>query len=354
MATGDEFESRVLDAGGHRIHCKLAGTEGPLVLLCHGFPESWYSWRHQMPALADAGYRVAAMDMRGYGRSSKPHDVADYRITELVADCVGVVRALGEEQAVIVGHDWGALVAWTAAWTRPDVFRAVAGLSVAFGARGQMALPGDPWGDIRPSIAEREMAGSDDKLFYQEYFNLAGHVAERHAEQDLRGWVTDLLYSFSASPPLPEELQGVDLTQLPDDAIRGLVGALMSPAVGAPLRSLMQSPADLPDWLPQEALDHYVTELEYAGLTGGLNYYRNLELNWEILGAYQGTPVSVPALFIGGNRDVATIWARESLERSSEVIPDLRGKFILDSGHWIQQEQPEQTNAALLEFLRGL
>jgi pimeloyl-ACP methyl ester carboxylesterase len=137
-----------------------------MVLLCHGFPESWYSWRHQLDALAAAGYRAVAMDMRGYGRSSKPADVAAYRITELVGDCVGVVEALGESTAVIVGHDYGAAVAWTAAWTRPDVFTAVAGLSQPFGGRGLAALPGSPFGEVRPGVAHRELAGPD-MLFYK-------------------------------------------------------------------------------------------------------------------------------------------------------------------------------------------
>lgn len=354
MATGDEFESRVLQiANGQRIHVKLAG-EGPLVLLCHGFPESWYSWRHQMPALAEAGYTACAMDMRGYGRSSKPHDLRAYRITELVSDLVGVTEALSDGPGVIVGHDWGALVSWTAAWTRPESFRGHCALSVPFGGRGLMALPDDPWGDVRPSIAEREMAGSDDKLFYQEYFNLPGHVVEGHAEKDLRHWMTGILYSFSASPPLPPEMAEVDFLNLPNDMIRAIIGAMMSSPLGYGLDSLMQWPDELPAWLPQEALDYYVTEMEYTGLTGPLNYYRNLEVDWELLGEYQGTNVKVPSFFIGGTRDVATIWGHESRARAAEVMDDFRGEVILESGHWIQQEQPEQTNEALLGFLKSL
>lgn len=217
-----------------------------------------------------------------------------------------------------------------------------------------MALPDDPWGDVRPSVAEREMAGGDDKLFYQEYFNLPGHVVERAAEQDLRHWITGILYSFSGSPPLPPEVAGVDFLNLPNDMIRAIIGAMMSPALGAGLDSLMQWPETLPGWLPQEALDHYVTEMEYTGLTGPVNYYRNLELDWELLGEFQGTNVRVPSFFIGGTRDVATIWGHESRSRAAEVMDDYRGEVILDSGHRIQQEQPQQTNAALLDFLKGL
>src|SRR6476469_8792710 len=162
--------SHVVDAAGTRIHCVEAG-EGPLVLLVHGFPESWYSWRHQIPALAEAGYRAVAIDVRGYGRSSKPLPVEDYRMVRLVADNVGLVAALGFETAVIVGHDWGAPIAWNSAMLRPDVFTAVAGLSVPF----------SPAGPTRPTDAFRMMAG--DEEFYIEYFQRPGR-AEAELDED--------------------------------------------------------------------------------------------------------------------------------------------------------------------------
>jgi pimeloyl-ACP methyl ester carboxylesterase len=325
-----------------------------MVLLCHGFPESWYSWRHQLDALASAGYRAVAMDMRGYGRSSKPTEVAAYRITELVADCVGVVEALGESTAVIVGHDFAAPVAWTGAWTRPDVFWAVVWLSLPFGGRGLAALPGSPFGEVRPSVAYRELAGPD-MLFYQEYFALPGGVAAREMEEDLRAWLTAGLYSLSADRPLPPELEGADLTSLPEDMLRAFVrGAMCLPRGGA-FASLLQRPERLPGWLGEEELDFCVAELEYSGLAGALNFYRNLELDWEILGQYQGKPVTVPALFIGGDRDVATIWSQRAIARATEVCTGLRGSIILrDCGHWIMQEQPDAVNKELLGFLHGL
>lgn len=327
--TGSGFESRTVQANGQRVHLEIAGSAGPLVLLCHGFPESWYSWRHQLTALATAGYCAVAMDMRGYGRSSKPVELVAYRITELVADCIGVVQALGESTAVIIGHDWGAPVAWTAAWTHPELFQAVAGLSVPFGGRGLMALPGDPFGDIRPSITHRELCGPDS-LFYQEYFNLPGHVAERDAETDLRSWLTSVLYSASADSPLPSNM--------------------CMPRSG--IGSQLPLPDKLPSWLREEDLEFYVAELERSGLTGGLNYYRNIDLNWELLAGYQDRPVTVPSLFIGGDRDIATVWGQEAISRASEKLTDLRGTIIVPNcGHWIQQEQPSATNTALLEFL---
>ncbi|GAA4550808.1 alpha/beta hydrolase [Pseudonocardia xishanensis] len=349
-----EWESRTLDADGRRVHVKIAGTSGPLVLLCHGFPESWYSWRHQMGPLADAGYRAVALDMPGYGRSEKSHDISDYRITELVAACVGVVHTLGEEQAIIVGHDWGAPVAWTAAWTRPDVFRAVAGLSVPFGARGLIGLLDDPFGEIRPSIAHRAAAGPD-LLFYQEYFCLPGDVAAREADADLRTWLTGILYGLSADVPLPPEMADVDLTKLSDDAATEYVRAALCVPPGTGLGSVLPQPEKLPAWLTQEDLDHYVAEFERTGLVGAMNYYRNVELGWELLAEFQGTPLTVPALFIGGDRDLATIWGRNAIERAGEYVKDLRRSVIFERcGHWIQQEKPAETTRELLEWLRGL
>lgn len=352
--THPEWESRTVRANDQRIHLRIAGTAGPMVLLCHGFPESWYSWRHQLDALAAAGYRAVAMDMPGYGRSSKPADVAAYRITELVGTCVDVVQALGETTAVIVGHDWGAPVAWTAAWTRPEVFTAVAGLSVPFGGRGLVALPGDPFGDIRPSVAHRELAGPDH-LFYQEYFSLPGGVAEREAERDLRAWLTSVLYSLSADAPLPAELAGVDLTALPPESLPEFTrGAMCIPRSGE-FGDILQSPEKLPEWLGEDDLEFYLAELERSGLTGPLNYYRNVELDWELLAGHHGRPITVPSLFIGGDRDVATIWAQEAITRAPEALSDLRGTTIVPNcGHWLQQEQPRTVNAALLDFLHEL
>lgn len=348
------WETRTVQANGHRIHLTMAGTAGPLVLLCHGFPESWYAWRHQLRALAEAGYRAVAMDMPGYGRSSKPTDVEAYRMTELVEVCVGVVEALGEAGAVIVGHDLGAPVAWTAAWTRPEVFYAVAGISLPFGARGLACLPGNPFGELRPGVASRKLAGPG-MMFYHEYFSLPGDVAAKEAERDIRRWLTSTFYTLSADRPLPPELAGVDLTRLPDEMLHGLVRAAMAvPETGA-LESVLELPDALPAWLAAEDLDYCVAELEYSGLRGPLNYYRNAELDWETLGQYQGKPVSVPALFIGGDRDIVTIWSQEAIARAGEVITDLRGTIIIPNcGHWITQEQPAAVNEALLTFLRSL
>jgi pimeloyl-ACP methyl ester carboxylesterase len=353
MAPAD-WEERTVPANGRRIHLRIAGSSGPVVLLCHGFPESSYSWHHQLDALGTAGYRAVAMDMPGYGRSSKPEWPSDYRITELVAYCVGVVEALGETDAVIVGHDFGAPVAWTAAWTRPDVFRAVVGISLPFGARGLAALPGDPFGDERPSKTHAAIAG-DDATFYQEYFSDTSGVAQREIEADLRTFITSGFYGLSADSPLPPELEGVDLTDLPPEHLLQWIRAAMCVPKGEGFAVNLEYPETLPAWLNQETLDIFIEELERSGLKSALAWYTNADLNWEVLGQYQGTPLTVPAMFIGGDRDVGTIWSREARLRSDEYVKDLRRSiFIPHCGHWIPQEHPEVVTKELLAFLEGL
>lgn len=348
-----DWDERSVQANGQRIHLRIAGS-GPMVLLCHGFPESSYSWRHQLDALAAAGYRAVAMDMRGYGRSSKPTRPDAYGIQDLVADCVGVVDALGESTAVIVGHDFGSPVAWTAAWTRPDVFRAVVGMSVPFSGRGLAGLPGSPFGERRPSEVHDEIAGPG-RMFYQDYFALPGGVAEDEFEADLRRWLTSALYSLSADRPLPPELEGVDLTSLPPEFVIEFVRASMCVAPGDNFGSNLEMPAELPAWLEQDDLEYLVSEVEHTGLRGPLSYYTSADASWESLEPFEGLPLTVPALFIGGDRDVATIWSQEAITRAEEHVKDLRGSVILaNCGHWLQQERPEAVNAELLAFLAGL
>jgi pimeloyl-ACP methyl ester carboxylesterase len=341
--------SRIIEANGQRIHVVVEG-EGPLVILVHGFPESWYSWRHQLSAIAEAGYRVAAPDMRGYGRSSKPRAVHDYRITELVGDLVGLVHAFGEEQAIVVGHDWGALIAWTAAWTRPDVFRAVAALSVPFSGRGLMALPGDPLGERRPSEVGAEIAGPE-KRFYHAYLSDPTAGAP-DIERDVRRFMRGILYSMSGSAPLPPAAAGLDLLAIPADAMVPFLRetGVCSVPPGVSMGDLILVPETLPDWISEHELDFYVNEFEHTGIWG-TNYYACLDLDWELLAEFHGTSVSVPALFIGGDRDIATIWGREAIALFDTTVPRIHRAVVLTGcGHWTQQERPAETNAALLEF----
>jgi pimeloyl-ACP methyl ester carboxylesterase len=318
----DGATAQVADAAGTRIHYVEAG-DGPLVLLVHGFPESWYSWRHQLPALAAAGYRAVAIDVRGYGRSAAPLAVEDYRMVRHVADNVGLVAALGAETATIVGHDWGAPIAWTSALLRPDVFTAVAGLSV----------PYSPPSAIRPLAAMRAMAG--DEEFYIEYFQEPGR-AEAEIEADVRGWLSGFMYTASGDAPPPDPAAGTVAT-IPH---------------GARMKDRFHQPDPLPSWLTEHDLDVYTSEFEHTGFRGPLNRYRNVDRDWEDLAAFRGKAIDVPALFIGGDRDGPTIWGGPAIAAFGSTLPKLHRSLILEGcGHWTQQERPDEVNAALIDFL---
>lgn len=318
----DGCRSHVVDAAGTRIHCVEAG-DGPLVLLVHGFPESWYSWRHQLPAFADAGYRAVAIDVRGYGRSSKPLAVDAYRMVRLVADNVAVVRALGADTATIVGHDWGAPIAWTSALLRPAVFTAVAGLSV----------PYSPPSPFRPLEMMRAMAGEEE--FYVEYFQEPGR-AEAEIETDVRDWLLGFMFSASgdAEPPDPA------------------AGTIATIPHGARMKDRFQRPDTMPDWLSDADLDVYASEFEHTGFRGALNRYRNVDRDWHDLAAWRDAPIEVPSLFIGGDRDGPTIWGAPAIGAFDITLPRLHRSVILEGcGHWTQQERPDQVSEALLDFL---
>jgi pimeloyl-ACP methyl ester carboxylesterase len=328
MPTHDErmngVRHRIVSANGIRIHAAEQG-EGPVVLMVHGFPESWYSWRHQLPALADAGYRAVAIDVRGYGRSAKPTAIDAYRMVKHVGDNVGVLDALQVDQAVIVGHDWGSPIAANTALLRPDRFRALALLSVPYAARGE----------TKPSEAFRRMAG--DEEFYIEYFQSPGR-AEAEIEADMRSWLLGFYIMASAdAPPTPD----------------GATIATVKP--GGQLRDRFVIPDSLPKWLTDDDVDFYVGEFERTGITGGLNRYRNVDRDWEDLAPFAHQPITVPSLFIGGDRDGPTIWGAPSIARFPETMPALRGSHILEGcGHWTQQERADDVNRLLVEFLDGL
>jgi pimeloyl-ACP methyl ester carboxylesterase len=314
---------RLVDGPAGRIHFVEQGT-GPLVLLVHGFPESSYSWRRQLPALAAAGYRAVALDVRGYGRSSKPADPAAYGMLGLVDDNVAVVHALGERSAVLVGHDWGANIAAHSALLRPEVFRAVALLSVPY------TPPGGP----RPSDIFAGM-GADEE-FYVSYFQEPGR-AEAEIEPDVRGWLAGIFAALSAdtmaAPGAPD----------PHFVARG--GTMRE-----------RFPVDrLPAWLDEAELDVYAGEFERTGLTGALNRYRNMDRDWEELAAHRGAPVTQPSLFIGGAMDASTTWLSDAIDAYPTTLPGLRSSHILDGcGHWIQQERGDDVNRILIEWLAGL
>jgi epoxide hydrolase A/B len=296
------------------MHAVEAG-EGPLVVLCHGFPEIWYSWRHQLSALADAGYHVVAPDQRGYGGTDAPPDVTDYDMPHLTGDLLGLLDALGEERAVFVGHDWGALVTWALALTAPDRVRGVAGLSVPFTPRMPM----------RPTQLFEALSG--ERFFYVLYFQKEGPADEELAA-DPRRTMAKILTT-----------QSFGFRGLPREGTRYLDG--------------LTDPDELPSWLTEEDLDYYASEFARTGFTGPLNWYRNFDRNWELSEAQAGAHVTVPALFVSGDRDPVRKMAPADV--MDGWMDDLRGSIIVpDAGHWVQQERPAEVNAALLEFLSEL
>ncbi|MFJ9759541.1 alpha/beta fold hydrolase [Streptomyces sp. NPDC101149] len=318
-----EIAHRMVPSPGGRIHLVEQGT-GPLVLLVHGFPESWYSWRHQLPVLAAAGYRAVAVDVRGYGRSSKPAATDAYRMLDLVEDNVAVVHALGEESAVVIGHDWGATIAANSALLRPEVFRAV----------GLLSVPYTPRGGPRPSELFARMGG--DEEFYVSYFQQPGR-AEAEMEPDVRGWLAGFYAALSADTmPAPGA---------PDPHFVGKGGTLRDRfPVGR-----------RPAWLSDEELDAYAGEFERTGMTGALSRYRNMDRDWEDLADFDGAPITQPSLFIGGGMDASTTWLADAIKAYPVTLPGLVGSHLLDDcGHWIQQERPAEVNRLLTDWLAAL
>jgi pimeloyl-ACP methyl ester carboxylesterase len=309
-----------------RLRAAVEGS-GPLVVMVHGFPESWYSWRHQMTPIAQAGFTACAIDVRGYGGSDKPYAVEAYAMEHMIADVVGVIEALSaDSQAILIGHDWGAPIVWNSALVRPDRVRAVCGLSVPY-----MGVPTRPFTEIFD-----ERFTQKNRFFYQAYFQKEG-VAEAEAEKNIRDFLRKFYYAISGDAPdgtWPND-KTADATLL-----QGLV-----------------DPNPFPAWLAPADLDYYVHEFEGSGLRGPINRYRNHERDFAYLQKFLGRKIEQPALFIGGSRDpVLTMMGRvDFVPLMRAQIPDLRGSDVLDGcGHWTQQERPQAVNERLLRWLKAL
>jgi len=321
---------RLIEANGIRLNIAEQG-EGPLVLLVHGFPETWYSWRHQIDDLAAAGFRVVAPDMRGYGKSDAPQAIDQYTILHLVGDMVGILDALGAPTAVIVGHDWGASVAWQAALTRPDRFRAIAALSVPFRPRAK-APP--------TSLLPRTETAQSYQLYFQEQ-----GPAEAELGRDPRATLRNMLFGASGDGVAAARAAGgttPNLAMVPKGS-----GFLRGPG----------APASLPSWISERDIDHHGEEFKRTGFHGALNYYRNLDRNWEITGALAGLQVTIPALYMAGDRDflLSSPGTDQLLANLKTLVPGLRKVQMLPGcGHWTQQERPGEVSAALVEFMRAL
>jgi pimeloyl-ACP methyl ester carboxylesterase len=314
-----EIHHRNIQVNGLRMRVAEAG-QGPLVVPLHGFPECWYSWRHQLHALAEAGFHAVAPNQRGYPGTDGPDAVEDYTILHLVGDVTALIGALGEQSATVIGHDWGAQVAWHVALLRPDLVRGVAALSVPHVRRGP-----------RPTLAAlRERFGEE---YYQLYFQRPG------VEKDFESYLTETFRKM---------LHGISA-----DADRA--HTLMVPA-GEGFLDSWPSPAHLPSWLTESDIEVYVSQFAESGFTGPLNWYRNLDRNWSLTAAWQDAVFVPPALMIAGEQDpVIARFDPDRLERAMRVyIPNLRRLEMLPgAGHWLQQEQPDAVNEALIDFARA-
>ena len=316
---------RYIETNGIRMRIGEMGTEGPVVLLVHGWPETWYSWRHQIPAIANAGYRVVVPEMRGYGKTEAPQAIEDYDIVHLAGDLVGILDELGEEQAALVSHDWGAIVSANAALLHPSRFSSLTLMSVPYAGRGNQSRM-DAW---------NKQFG--DNFFYILYHNLPGGVAEAEYDNDPAGLLSRLYLSPDSPRAEPE-----------------ITDPLMSAGGWIPR---LGAATELPSWLTQEELDYYVAQFTESGFRGGVNYYRNFQRNWEITPQLADAKIEMPTLFLAGAKDNVILGADAERLRAmmAPAILDLRDVVIIpEMGHWIQQEDAATTNSVVLKFLDSL
>ncbi|MDO8801933.1 alpha/beta fold hydrolase [Phenylobacterium sp.] len=319
-------EFRNIDLPDVSLRVAMEG-EGPLVVLVHGFPESWYSWRHQMGPIAAAGFTACAIDVRGYGGSGKPTDISAYDMEHMVGDVAALIEHLTPgEKAVLVGHDWGAPIVWHSALIRPDRVRAVAGLSVPY-----TGVPKTSFMDLVDKVFTQR-----GKFFYQAWFQEVG-PPEAELEADPRMSIRKFYYAISGDAP--------DGTW-PNDKVHG--------------QSLLEGlvdPDPFPAWLSDADLDYYAAEFAGSGFFGPVSRYRNHQRDFEYLSKFEGRKIEQPSLFIGGERDLvlSMLGRGDLLAIMGEEMTDLRGADILEGcGHWTQQERPEEVNARLIPWLKGL
>lgn len=320
------LDFKFVDVGDVRLRIAVDGA-GPLVVMVHGFPESWYSWRHQMTPIVDAGFTACAIDVRGYGGSDKPEPVDHYAMEHMTADVAGLIEQLSPDKtAVLVGHDWGAPIVWNTALVHPERVRAVCGLSVPY-----TGIPARPFHEIY-----EEAFTSKGRFFYQHYFQQEG-VAEAEAEENPRDFLRKFYYAISGDAP---EGAWPNNKTTEDPLLKGLI-----------------DPDPFPTWLTPDELNYYVGEFEGSGFRGPINRYRNHQLDFEYLQRFKDRKIGQPALFIGGSKDpVLSMMGRIDLvSMMREHLSDLRGAHVLEGcGHWTQQERPTEVNQLLVQWLKGL
>jgi len=326
------LEHRQIRANGIELHLACQG-EGPLVVMCHGYPGLWYSWRHQLPVLAQAGFRAVAMDMRGYGRSSRPLSSDEYSFDRTSADVLAVLDHFSAEQAILLGHDFGANLAWHMSVHHPDRIRAIASLCVPY----DMPLAGGS--DILPSTLFAAIA--ENHFFHMHYYQSPG-VAEANVVGREREFLQKLFWALSAEGEL------LNWENYPTQDTH-YIDVLAAPASSPPW-----------PWLSAGDMDYYLQEYLSAGpqltFIGGINSYRVMDRNWLMYRDSAHASVDIPALFVGGAEDpVFKLSSEEDFLTMRERVKDLRGLELLPgAGHFIQQEQPAALNRLLLEFLANL
>ena len=311
----DGLTQQVLEAG-----------DGPLVLLLHGFPELGLSWTAQVEALAAAGYHAVAPDMRGYGGTDRPEAVEAHTMLHLVGDMVDLVRALGETRCVVVGHDWGAAVAWHCALIRPDLFTAVVGMSVPFQPRRASGPP------LAAIAAISKRAGRGD-LYISRFQALDAHLP---FDADPEAALRKMFWSFDGATPAASRSTGF----LPE---------------GLGLLASVDDAATLPPWLGPEHFQDYVRAFAEGGFRGPIDWYRCMDLNWSLTAFVQDRTIDQPSLFIVGEDDPVRGYSSAAEERLGDWLTDLRGRAVIPgAGHWIQQDRPDEVSRLLLDFLKGL
>lgn len=313
---------RLVSANGLDFFVAEAGEpDRPLVLMLHGFPECWASWRYQISVLAESGYHAVAPDLRGYGESAKPAAVQAYSQQELIADVIALIDALGHERALLVGHDWGAALGWQVARTHPERIAGYMALSVPYG--GPAPEP--------PTEAMKRRFG--EHFFYMLYFQQP-EVPERELEADIRDSLRRIYFALSAEA----------------DA-----ASVFAPRKDGGFLDTMPVPARQPNWMREVDLDYYVSRFEKSGFRGPINWYRAMDLYWRQTRNDRNWRISVPTAYVAGRQDPVVAMNRKALERMPDYLEDHRGSWLLDNcGHWTQMEQAHQVSSLLLEFIEGI
>ena len=325
----EEIEFKFIESNGINLRLAMMG-DGPLVIFCHGWPESWYSYRHQLPAVAKAGFKAVAYDVRGYGESDKPHEIEAYTMKNMTDDVIGIIDALGYDTAITIGHDWGGPIALNTAALNEDRITATGTMSVPFTGRGPMPTL-DLWKEIY-----------QDRFFYQLYFQKEG-VAEEEFESDLNRSLF-ITYTNSDGRGMKRNLE------------KGQSGLVPQKDKNSSFLEGMEVFEDFPDWFSKEDLDYFVSQFKISGLRGPFNRYRAQNIDWHELPELEGAILQQPAFFITGTLDPVNFFIPSEQSLIDRISPNYKELLFAEEfegiGHWTQQEAPDEVNSLILEFLK--